>query len=178
MFWVTYHPDQYTVEQEQQFWTNLSILKNYDIKFSVGVVATKNRIGELSKYKQVFSDMGIYMWINGLKGIAQPFYSYKEKEIILSLDPFSWHETDMIDSKGLLCSAGRSSMFIDGFGRVHRCGLDQQIMGNILYGFPHLLETDAPCELSNCSCYIAYSNLLRPQFERIYGDAISCRLPK
>jgi len=178
MLWVTYHPDQYTLEQEQMFFENLRILKEKGIDFSVGVVATKDRIKHLHEYRETFSNLGIHMWINGMHGVRQPFYKESEKEIIQNIDPLARYETDLIESKGLKCRAGMDSIFLDFKGNIHRCPIVDESIGNILEDGIQFLQREEPCPLENCGCYIAYMNLLKPEFDLIYGDSKLCRLPK
>ena len=178
MLWVTYHPDQYTPQQEQMFFENLRILKAKGIEFSVGVVATKDRIKHLHEYKETFSKLGIPMWINGMHGVRQPFYNESEKEIIQGIDPLARYEMDPIESKGLKCCAGMDSVFIDFKGNIHRCPIVGESMGNILKDGIQFLQREEPCPLEHCGCYIAYMNLLKAEFDLIYGDTKLCRLPK
>jgi MoaA/NifB/PqqE/SkfB family radical SAM enzyme len=178
MLWVTYHPDQYTPQQEKMFFENLRILKAKGIDFSVGVVATKDRIKHLHEYKETFSNLGIHMWINGMHGVRQPFYNESEKEIIQNIDPLARYETDLIVSKGLKCCAGMDSVFMDFEGNIHRCAIVGESMGNILENNMQFLQKKEPCPLETCGCYIAYMNLLKPEFDRIFGDTKLCRLPK
>jgi MoaA/NifB/PqqE/SkfB family radical SAM enzyme len=178
MLWVTYHPGQYTPQQERVFFENLRTLKGKGIDFSVGVVATKDRIKHLHEYKETFSNLGIHMWINGMHGVRQPFYNESEKKIIQNIDPLAKYETDIIASKGLKCCAGMDSIFIDFKGSIHRCPIVGESMGNILKDSIQFLHREEPCPREDCGCYIAYMNLLKPEFDLIYGDTKLCRLPK
>ncbi|MBW1743297.1 MAG: hypothetical protein JRJ47_07685 [Deltaproteobacteria bacterium] len=153
-------------------------MKAKGIDFSVGVVATKDRIEHLHEYKETFSNLGIPMWINGMHGVRQPFYNESEKEIIQGIDPLARYETDPIESKGLKCCAGMDSVFIDFKGNIHRCPIVGESMGNIVEDGIQFLQREEPCPLENCGCYIAYMNLLKAEFDLIYGDTKLCRLPK
>lgn len=177
MLWVTFHPDQYTEQQKDQFYNNISILHNRGIKFSVGVVATKNRIKHLQEYKKTFNELGAYMWINGVKGIGS-YYSDKEKEIICSLDNMAQYEVELVQSRGLECSAGKDAIFIDPYGNIRRCvHVRKPRMGNILKDNISPSQNSTPCPMDYCGCFISYMILKKPEFSRIFGNTMICRLP-
>jgi MoaA/NifB/PqqE/SkfB family radical SAM enzyme len=178
MIWTTFHANQYTVEQQKQFFKNLAILKNKKIKFSVGVVATKDRMKILIKYKKMFNDMDIYMWVNGFKGPKYPFYTEKEKEIIFSVDNNAKYEVERIYSKGEMCSAGTKSIFIDGKGDIHKCPLPgNEKIGNIIKNGLYFIEKPEPCLIDQCNCFISYMTFKEMELDKIYGDTKTCRLP-
>ena len=181
MIWTTFHINQYSIEQQKQFFKNLKILKDKKVKFSVGVVATKERIKNLVKYKKMFKNMGIHMWVNGVKGPKYPFYNEKEKEIIYSVDSNSKYEVERIYSKGKICSAGTKTIFIDGKGDIYRCPLSiykkRYWIGNVLKNGLYFLEHSEPCKIDHCSCFISYMTFKEEEFDKIYGNTKICRFP-
>ena len=178
MFWVTYHPDAFTKEQETLFFNNLDVLKKQDIKFSVGIVATKKSLDKLEDFKHLFRKKGIYLWINAMKGIIHIPYNEEEKKKILAIDKYAKFEINPPKTKGFKCSAGKDSIFIMGNGDISRCPMIKEKFGNILKDNKlSFFDNVKICPLDYCPCYIGYMSFKKEEFSRIYGNQIICRLP-
>lgn len=186
LIWTTYHEGYYAPSQEEQFFANLSLLREAGVRVSAGVVATKERVNRLPEFKRMFNDLGVHMWINEHKG-GPAFgktedYTWEERERILEVDPFAYYELNTLETLGVPCSAGKDSIHVLHDGTIYRCGHTRKPgleLGNILDGgLDNLFTDDEPCPVGKCPCYINYMNLLRPMFAKVYGDTVTIRQPQ
>jgi hypothetical protein len=179
-FWVTFHPGCSSAADEELQSKNITLLRERGIIFSVGIAATKDRIHKLSTYREKLLSLGApCVWLNGMKGVSYPFYTEEQKQIIMALDPLATHEVDSVKSLGQPCSAGQHSVFINTWGQQWRCqGVEGSTARNAVWSSIKLAPEARPCPVSECPCYISLMLFKRDEYREVYGDTISCRVPK
>ncbi len=96
---------------------------------------------------------------NAKKLINDPFslkypdsYSKEEMKIIMKFLPDAYLQTPFY-SKGMKCSAGKTSLSIFSAGKVQRCTSDPTSIGNVLKSIK-VLSNSEPCRVSSCLSFM------------------------
>lgn len=161
--WGTFHPEMTAVED---FVSQCEALKKRQVSFSVGAVGVPEQISDIRKLRKCLDD-SIYLWINKMDGLGR---NYTESEIdeFLAIDEYFEMELKHYPTDVNLC---KNSIFVEADGRMRRCNLCRQSMGNIYEeigqdipphntaeNFASLEKASQPCSRKECSCYLAYNN--------------------
>lgn len=161
--WGTFHPEMTSVEN---FVSQCETLKKSQVSFSVGVVGVPEQISDIRKLRKCLDD-DIYLWINKMDGLGRN-YAEPEIEEFLAIDEYfelelKHHPAD--------CEHCKNSIFVEADGRMRRCNLCRQSVGNIYEevwkdispcnateNFAAAEMASQPCSRKECSCYLAYNN--------------------
>ncbi len=138
-------------------------------------MALKEDLAELKALRAAIHPE-VYVWANAYKRIKN-YYTQKEIEQILAIDPLFNINNQVYESMGKSCKAGHTSFSVDGAGNITRCNFIKDYVANIYeYGFEEFLKP-RPCINATCQCYIGYIHLDKLDLEKTYSGLWE-RMPK
>ncbi len=172
-FWLTYHPEE--VEAEE-FAEKCKKLNKIGIQYSVGVVGIKEHFDSIKKMRILLPDK-TYLWINAFKR-SNDYYSAKEIESLVSIDPLFRDNLEYYDSYGKPCKTGYDVFAVEGNGDIKRCHFSEDILGNISSHTLDQVSKKRPCTAQTCHCHIGYVYLEHLKLDKIYGSRILERIPE
>ncbi|MCJ8273242.1 MAG: STM4011 family radical SAM protein [Psychrosphaera sp.] len=171
--WTTYHPSQVTLEKFIEASENL---EQIGINYSVGIVGLKENKPFIKQLRERLP-ANRYLWINAYKDEAD-YYTAVDSQYFNEVDPWFDINAKDYDSLGKPCSAGRTSISLDGDGQVRQCNFVKKPLGNLYQQDLHqLLNQNACCPNVKCDCYIGYIHLDELNLESVYGQRIFERIP-
>jgi len=167
--WCSFHPSQVRVND---FIAQCDELRKNGILFCVGAVGDPHNLDILTDLRKQLPD-DVYFWINSSKRHCAE-YTPKEISAFTSIDPLFSLETTHIQSDSTMCSAGRTSLFVEADGGAYACNLSRVRLGNIYNG--NKLNLRNVCISKECSCYLAYANRTDIPALSVFGENVAFRL--
>ncbi len=170
--WCTFHPTQVALGK---FLEQCRILDRHGIRYSVGIVGTKDALSFLEPLRAALSP-GIYVWVNALK--RQPnYYSSDELAFLSTFDPLFSVNNQRHPSFGRACRTGHTVFSVDGNGDMRRCHFVREVIGNIYEtGFENALRPRS-CPAETCGCHIGYVHLEELGLDAVFGEGLLERMP-
>lgn len=169
--WITYHPSKVNMDP---FIEKLNHLLQYGIKFSVGAVGTKENLQSIQELRNNLNE-SIYLWINAANP-SNNYYSKSDLNTIMEIDPLFKYELQIKHSFNEPCKTGQSVFFIDEYGNIRRCVLDNEILGTLENSTLSQISSKKPCKNFYCQCFIAYVHLVSLSLSDIYSGILE-RIP-
>ncbi|WP_198953658.1 STM4011 family radical SAM protein [Rhodopirellula sp. MGV] len=170
--WATYHSSE---TDPDRFLARCQKLDLLGIRYSVGMVGFREHFQTIAELRKRLPSH-VYLWINVPKS-SGIIYSDEEQRFLESIDPYFRWNGRRWSSRGRACSAGTSSLSIDGEGDVRRCHFVDEVIGNIHRDdvWPRLKERT--CPNATCGCHIGYVNRDDFPLRRVFGDGLLERIP-
>ena len=176
--WATYHPTQVSRER---FLARSATLRRLGIAHSVGVVGTRDAIGEIEALR---ADLpaAVPVWVNAFSmtdGAAAVGY-YRPDEIarLRAVDPHFEVGLLRLSSRGQSCRTGDSVISVDGDGSITRCHFDARVLGNLWHDDLTEILRPRPCRRPVCDCHIGYVHLEQLGAQQVYGrSGLLARIP-
>lgn len=170
--WTTYHPSETTRNAFVQKCKELNALK---VRYSVGVVGTKDSFDEIKRLREELSPE-VYLWVNAYKRQAD-YYSTAEIDTLKQIDSLFDYNTRYYPSKGKKCRTGESVFSVHGDGTMYRCHFIKSSIGNIYQAdfeeklFPRL------CTNETCGCHIGYVHMNSLNLAQVFKGGELERIP-
>ena len=171
--WCTFHPTQVPINR---FLAQCKVLDQHGIRFSVGIVGTKDALPFLEPLRAGLPP-NTYAWVNAFK--REPdYYSAEELESLTAFDPLFPLNNRRHPSLGRSCRTGHTVFSVDGNGAMRRCHFVKEVIGNIYEpGFEAALHPRT-CPLESCGCHIGYVHLEDLGLDAVFGDGLLERIPR
>lgn len=170
--WCTFHPEQVSLER---FLRQCRVLDAHGIRYSVGVVGTKEALPWLAPLRAGLRPE-IYVWVNAFKRNPD-YYTPNEVGLLTHFDPLFPLNHQRHPSLGRACRTGQSVFSVDGQGDLRRCHFVKEVIGNIYApNFESALRPRA-CPTETCGCHIGYVHLEELGLETVFGEGLLERVP-
>ncbi|MCL2399521.1 MAG: STM4011 family radical SAM protein [Defluviitaleaceae bacterium] len=143
--WCTFHPAQVSIEA---FLKKCHYLWDNGIYISTGAVGIPQNL-EILRELRLKLNKDIYFWINAKAGYS---YNHSEHDAFLKIDPYFQDQFPKANS--LLCTAGRTGLYVEADGSAYACHLSRVRLGNIYEELP----SGSACKAKTCNCYLAYTH--------------------
>lgn len=140
--WISYHPKEI---DRDIFLKKINILKENNIKFTVGTVANIIEKENILYLKENLPEE-IYFWLNEMDGRKIP-YKKEDIDFFKSIDPYFLLELKNSKSSVENCIGGVDRIFLD-------YNLDKKLC-NISKA---KVKDNRICKSNICNCYLSYSN--------------------
>ncbi len=170
--WCTFHPKEVKLDL---FLRQCQALDRYGIRYSVGMVGTREALPSLAALRQGLLP-GVYVWVNAFKD--QPdYYSAAEVSYLTQFDPLFPVNNQRHPSQGRPCRTGHTVFSVDGDGAIRRCHFVKEVIGNIYEpGFAAALRPRV-CPAATCGCHIGYVHLEELGLAEVFGEGLLERIP-
>jgi MoaA/NifB/PqqE/SkfB family radical SAM enzyme len=170
--WCTFHPGEVSLER---FLDQCSVLDCHSIRYSVGIVGTKEALPFLEPLRAGLNP-DVYVWVNALKRSGN-YYVEEEISLLTHFDPLFPLNNQYHASLGRACRTGHTVFSVDGNGDMRRCHFVKDVIGNIYdVGFINALRP-RPCPAETCGCHIGYVHLEELGLDAVFGDGLLERIP-
>jgi MoaA/NifB/PqqE/SkfB family radical SAM enzyme len=170
--WCTYHPTQVA---RARFVARCHDLSRRGVRFSVGVVGTRENLGEIEAMRRELP-RGTYLWVNAVRDIV-PAYTTDETAFLAAIDPLFRRNLSPPPSLGAPCRAGESVISVDGDGNVRRCHFVREILGNLYEeGWEDALKPRR-CPNAACTCHIGYVHRRDLDLYDVFEGGVLERIP-
>ncbi len=167
--WLSWHPSEVALPD---FVARVKLLVEAGVLLSVGAVAVAGALEAVEALRAALP-AAVPMWINAQK--PGPRLDAATAARWTEIDPDFHLDRRAHRSRGLPCSAGETSLFVDGEGDVRRCHFVGEVLGN-LYDAPiDGMLAPRPCPRLRCDCFIGYSRLKHLDLERRLGPGLVSR---
>jgi hypothetical protein len=169
--WMTYHPTQTT---RLRFVRRCRELHERGVRYSVGMVAVPGCEEEAQKLRDELS-ADVYLWMNAYKD-GGAGYTREAAARFSSIDPLFAYDRRRHASRGAECSAGHTTLSVDGDGVMRRCHFVDEPIGHIHGPWRDALRA-RPCPRATCSCYLGYVRLERLGLGSVFDGGTLERIP-
>ena len=172
--WCTYHPSQVS---RAKFLKRCAELIERGVRFSVGGVAMLEQIHELEQLRRELPQ-SVYLWLNAFDRRGRHYYSPRNLERLVSIDPWFELSNKPYRSKGQACQTGETVISVDERGTMRRCHFVDQEIGNIYDpNFWQALQPRA-CSKGFCDCHIGYVHMPKLGLYDVFKAGILERIPQ
>lgn len=171
--WCTFHPSQ---TSQGEFLGQCRELERRGARYSVGMVGLHESFPQIESLRAVLP-RHVYLWINAYKDVPD-YYTPEQVARLERIDPlFRINNTDH-PSLNEPCTAGETSVSIDGDGNLRRCHFVAAVIGNIYEADWRQSLRPRTCPNPTCGCYIGYIHLPKLRHERLFGSGQLERTPE
>ena len=171
--WATYHPTQVA---RARFLKKCQTLVQRGVRFSVGVVGTKEHLHEIEAMRHALPAQ-VYLWVNAYK--REPnYYTPNELQLLTAIDSLFPLNNQHHTSAGKPCRTGETVISVDGDGTMRRCHFVPTILGNIYDSDFAAALQPRPCNNQTCGCHIGYVHLEELRLGEVFGAGILERIPQ
>ncbi len=171
--WTTFHPAEVDYDR---FVSRCTSLRNAGIRFSVGVVGTRENMEAAARLRRDLPPT-TYVWVNAYKSEGPGYYTEAEVEALTALDSLFPINNQRHASRGHSCQAGLSAITVDGVGDVRRCHFIGDVLGNLHRDALDDMLAARACSNATCGCHIGYVHLDRLGLRRRFGRGLMERIP-
>jgi MoaA/NifB/PqqE/SkfB family radical SAM enzyme len=170
--WCTFHPTQVPLER---FVRQCHVLDAHGIRYSVGVVGTKDALPFLEPLREQLRPE-IYIWVNAFKRNPD-YYSVEDVTRFTNFDPLFPINNTYHPSLNRACRTGHSAFSVDGNGDMRRCHFVKDVIGNIYSADFEKALHPRVCPSKVCGCHIGYVHLDELGMDAVFGDGLLERIP-